>query len=355
MLTKRLVQLDFLRGIAIILVLLRHRHLSDCTDNMGWIGVDLFFVLSGFLVSNLLFKEYQNTGRVQPLRFLIRRGFKIYPLYYLFLPVYMLRSYFLGHYEIKYFITELFFVQNYACGFGYSFAAGWSLAIEEHFYLLISTFAFILTNIAYFSTKKYPKYAFEAIIISIMTACLIVRISYNINHSNDTDISFTATHLRIDALLMGVIIAYYYAFKQNQLVIFINKIKLIVLPLVITLLSFTPFIEPVSSFFVKTVGFTMVYTAFGLILTHFLCSNIINIQLNNLLTPFITHLITQIGIYSYAIYLTHTFINMIAVRIGINNQLIVFIIYFIGSVLFGQFVSNTVEAYFLRLRDKYYP
>lgn len=355
MLIKRLIQLDFLRGIAIILVLVRHRHLLDYTDNMGWIGVDLFFVLSGFLVSNLLFKEYQNTGRVQPLRFLIRRGFKIYPLYYLFLPIYMLRSYFLDHYEAKYFITEVFFIQNYACGFGYSFMAGWSLAIEEHFYILISVFAFIFTNIAYFSTRKYPKYAFEILIISIMTACLIARIQYNINYPNDTTYSFTTTHFRIDALLMGVLIAYYYAFKQNYLIAFTSKIKPIILPIIMILLLFTPFIEPVSSFFVKTIGFTMVYIAFGLILTYFLCNTNINIQLNRLLTSFITNIISQIGVYSYAIYLCHTFINMIAVRIGINNHYIVFIIYFIGSISFGKLVANTIEIYFLRLRNKYYP
>ena len=56
---NRLRELDFLRGIAIILVLFRHQVLFDFLETMGWIGVDLFFVLSGFLVSGLLFKEYQ--------------------------------------------------------------------------------------------------------------------------------------------------------------------------------------------------------------------------------------------------------------------------------------------------------
>jgi peptidoglycan/LPS O-acetylase OafA/YrhL len=71
---KRLREIDFLRGVAIILVLLRHKFLFPFTKNMGWIGVDLFFVISGFLVSGLLFKEYQKSGSIQPKRFLIRRG-----------------------------------------------------------------------------------------------------------------------------------------------------------------------------------------------------------------------------------------------------------------------------------------
>ncbi|MBA4135425.1 MAG: acyltransferase, partial [Flavobacterium sp.] len=73
---KRLLQLDFLRGMAILLVLLRHKKLFSFTVTMGWIGVDLFFVLSGFLVSGLLFKEYQKHGNIKPGLFLIRRAYK---------------------------------------------------------------------------------------------------------------------------------------------------------------------------------------------------------------------------------------------------------------------------------------
>src|SRR6187399_2228629 len=54
----RLRHLDFLRGLAVILVLFRHHAFINNTHNAGWIGVDLFFVLSGFLVSGLLFREY---------------------------------------------------------------------------------------------------------------------------------------------------------------------------------------------------------------------------------------------------------------------------------------------------------
>src|SRR3954471_20438531 len=79
----RLTELDFLRGIAVILVLFAHHYLISYTGTMGWIGVDLFFVLSGFLVSGLLFAEYKKFGDIHPVRFLIRRGFKIYPLFYL--------------------------------------------------------------------------------------------------------------------------------------------------------------------------------------------------------------------------------------------------------------------------------
>ena len=87
----RVVFFDVLRGIAVILVLGRQmaapapdvsgllKHGANLWIQVGWTGVDLFFVLSGFLVSGLLFTEYQRHGSVDVVRFLVRRGFKIYP------------------------------------------------------------------------------------------------------------------------------------------------------------------------------------------------------------------------------------------------------------------------------------
>src|SRR5262245_40410993 len=81
---------DLLRALAVLLVLGHHlwpapadgsvpgRVLFDLWHRGGWVGVDLFFVLSGFLVSGLLFAEYARSGRISPWRFYVRRGFKIY-------------------------------------------------------------------------------------------------------------------------------------------------------------------------------------------------------------------------------------------------------------------------------------
>ena len=85
---KRLLGLDVLRFVAVTLVVLRHVAVkgdSWCSPILAfakrgaWLGVDIFFVLSGFLVSGLLFREYQKNGEVRLGRFLMRRGWKIYP------------------------------------------------------------------------------------------------------------------------------------------------------------------------------------------------------------------------------------------------------------------------------------
>src|ERR1700733_8694882 len=91
---RREIELDFVRGVAILLVLVFHYRphnlliTSDILNRVqgsGWVGVDVFFVLSGFLVGGLMMKEWSRTGGVDSLRFLQRRAFKIWPAYYVFL------------------------------------------------------------------------------------------------------------------------------------------------------------------------------------------------------------------------------------------------------------------------------
>src|SRR5260221_13388339 len=84
-------ELDRLRCIAVLMVLFRHLPVppesapswikgpQSFLHQAGWAGVDLFFVLSGFLISGLLFREQQQYGRIDFKRFFIRRGLKIYP------------------------------------------------------------------------------------------------------------------------------------------------------------------------------------------------------------------------------------------------------------------------------------
>ena len=75
----RIFQLDVLRGFAIFMVMGVHVPAYPIWSNFGGYGVDLFFVLSGFLISNLLFTEYRKTHNIQCLRFLARRGMTLYP------------------------------------------------------------------------------------------------------------------------------------------------------------------------------------------------------------------------------------------------------------------------------------
>ncbi len=96
--SSRNVPLDVLRGLAILLVLGRHAIIdpdaagwlitpATVLREFGWTGVDLFFVLSGFLVGGLIFGEIRKHGDFHAWRFIKRRWFRTLPLYVAYLPV----------------------------------------------------------------------------------------------------------------------------------------------------------------------------------------------------------------------------------------------------------------------------
>lgn len=355
---QRLRELDFLRGIAIIFVIFRHQVLFSFLQIMGWIGVDLFFVLSGFLVSGLLFKEYQKFGKINPKLFLIRRGFKIYPIYYLTYIGYTIPKILLHKLEFKKVLFDLFFIQNYTLGWGYAYPASWSLAIEEHFYFgLALLLGFIFNkNLINFKTDKHNNCnVFERLLGFILISVLLLRIISNIWFPNEIVKNTTMTHLRIDSLLAGVLISYWFYFKRDRLNLFYFKYQKYLLILPFLLLSFTPFLNNLHSFFVKTIGFTMVYIAFGVLLIHFLLEEEINTKMNRFFTKKVVDFISKIGFCSYSIYVIHSFIIDLVGYLHIQNQYINFLLVFLISINIGFIMTYQIEKYFLTYRNKYFP
>ncbi len=121
---KRIFELDVLRGVAILLVMGVHvpaGSIQAATTSgypfwtrSGWMGVDLFFVLSGFLISNLLFSEYRASGTIRLPRFFFRRALKLYPSFYLMLAVTLAGAAILGvGFSTRQVIGELILNQNY--------------------------------------------------------------------------------------------------------------------------------------------------------------------------------------------------------------------------------------------------
>lgn len=193
-------KLDVLRAVAITLVFCRHTGSPAFLGLIGGIGVDLFFVLSGFLVSGLLFVEYKKHGTIQPGRFLIRRGFKIYPQFYLLAAITLVWATFctpegLPRLQFCNIIREMLFLQNYAPGLWWPYT--WSLAVEEHFYIVL---ALAVTLIA-------KTWSFKALPLGIGVTCVLVLLgrilTWILNPQVDNYVHYSPTHLRVDSLLMG--------------------------------------------------------------------------------------------------------------------------------------------------------
>jgi peptidoglycan/LPS O-acetylase OafA/YrhL len=142
--------LDGWRGIAVIGVILYHGRLEFSRSSSlavrlaahCYVGVDMFFAISGFLICGLLLREYEATGDISLRRFYIRRFFRILPPYYVSLAAICATGAFLAlPFNFADVPSCLFFYRNYRpLGIdeygGFYTAHYWTLAIEEHFYLL---------------------------------------------------------------------------------------------------------------------------------------------------------------------------------------------------------------------------
>jgi peptidoglycan/LPS O-acetylase OafA/YrhL len=362
---KRLREIDFLRGIAILLVLCRHQALFKHLQSMGWIGVDLFFVLSGFLVSGLLFKEYLKFGNIQTGRFLIRRGFKIYPVYYIFTLFYVL-PYLIAHrLNWNLFIADLLFVQNYVGGWGYAFAPSWSLAVEEHFYFALALALWFMLKQRKMVFRKIEDdragmSGFEKGIFLMMILCLLFRFCNIIIFPEHIEKTYTQTHFRIDSLLAGTLISYLYYFRFNYIRGFVNMHRKLLIALAIVCICWTPFLDLTISFFVNTIGFSLAYISFGMLLLFFLFTTDINLKLNKAFTKPVVTVISKIGYCSYSIYVIHRYIYKRIPQVFVVNHWdipneLLFIVVMLASIVAGVLITFSIERFFLQIRDLYYP
>lgn len=159
----RVPALDGLRGVAILLVLLFHSGLLDC----GWMGVNLFFVLSGFLITQVLLPTKDLGLGFHLKRFWWRRSLRIFPLYYGFLALCLLIFLYVGLPANTF--EELPYLLSYSINFRGLFTLHresefynyfWSLAVEEQFYLVWPLIVFALPR------KWIPKTSLAIFILS---------------------------------------------------------------------------------------------------------------------------------------------------------------------------------------------
>ena len=135
--------LDLLRALAIIVVVVYHAalfgfKLPGRVDRFGWIGVDLFFVLSGYLIGGQLLAPLARDQRIKLGRFFTRRTLRIMPAYFVVLAIYFLLPSWREYSEMSQPLWKfLLSVQNIALHGGTAFSHAWSLAVEDQFYLAL--------------------------------------------------------------------------------------------------------------------------------------------------------------------------------------------------------------------------
>jgi peptidoglycan/LPS O-acetylase OafA/YrhL len=352
--SSRSVPLDVLRLAAVALVLGRHwpsdipsslawpvRKGAELWQRAGWAGVDLFFVLSGFLVSGLLLAEHRESGRVRLGRFLARRGLKIYPAFYAFLllslplaPLALTPRGLLG---------ETLFLQNYL---GALWNHTWSLAVEEHFYLGCGLLVVALS-------RRDRLDLLVPLFAAVAAACLAFRVAAAVSGAPTASLTFT-THARIDALFFGVFLAWLRHAHPARLAAFVRRWA-VLLAVCASGLVVLPILLPLTeSRFMVSGGLTATYLSSGAAL-------LLGVHAPpGLFAGRAWRAAAAAGAMSYSIYLWHMPVGRLLARIPFPGSpgtafLVRSAAYVALSVAVGALLSKLIEIPVLRWRDRRFP
>jgi peptidoglycan/LPS O-acetylase OafA/YrhL len=226
----RISTLDGWRGVAILLVLAEHagqygRFKDQLWTHLGSLGVDIFFVLSGYIITVRLIQEREESSTISLANFYLRRAFRILPLVAVYLATLCMLSRMINAVDFRWSETAgaLFFFRNYqyvAHPRGIYTAHFWSLSIEEHFYLLWPALLLLCGN------KRAVWLA-----VAGAAACAMWRI-YDYTHpmgpisrmipSAADGLRVLRTDVRLDGLLVGCALALVLSRQSARSFIFHN-------------------------------------------------------------------------------------------------------------------------------------
>jgi peptidoglycan/LPS O-acetylase OafA/YrhL len=354
----RLPGLDLLRAIAIAMVLLSHYNgfvaqasIFGVIGQAGWAGVDLFFVLSGYLIGNQLLAP---AARGEPLSlkaFFARRLLRTLPNYYAVLVIYLL----LPHSPIWgktmapvwNFLT---FTQNFGMMYGQTFTHSWSLCIEEQFYLLLP-----LAVLALVGSRRSPWLLWGAMVAAIAAGMTARGMAFTNGQEAFAAPVYYATWARFDELLPGVAIA----MLKNFHPAFFGRIQRHANALFVAGLAAAVAVlygvlnEAPTVFLANTFGFSLVAMSFALLTCAALSPSCL---LNRFRIPGAASL----ALWSYAVYLVHKPVFMALrpelVKHGIDPGAPLTIVTVMAVGVFGGWVLyRLVETPFMRLRARWYP
>ena len=336
----RNVGLDILRGIAILLVLFRHGNVDFIFQKFGWLGVDLFFVISGYLITLKFLTEFKATRDLNFKKHFFKRAIKILPPYYVFvfgslLIIWLTKG--PNSIDNINLISEIFFVQNYI---GNIWTHTWSLAVEVHFYLLIPVFISLLINRNNEESKS---------VIYLLLSCLILSFGLRFFESypylNKNLHYFMQSHLRIDGFLVGTLCAYLVLNTNLKQRVLGHKFYY----LIVSFILISPGIILVGGdFYMNTFGLTSVNLGFGLWVL--ILVDVKKKSDRNLLVKILFTYLPFVGKSSYSIYLWHLTCKMITSYINVNSNILKLIIYLIISIGFGSIMYVIIEKPLIKLK-----
>ncbi len=341
-----LPSLDGIRAIAVLLVFVSHAGWGYVVP--GGFGVTVFFFLSGFLITTLLRREYDHSGRINFRNFYLRRIYRILPpMYFVLFSILILgivgvveNSANIGGVMAQIFqVTNYYIITGHESGWVFSTATFWSLAVEEHFYIL---FPLLLV----FCLKRWRNSDIAKIFSLICFLELIWRCVLVFGYNVPTDRTYMGTDTRFDSLLFGCIMGLWMNpvfdepgyFKEKW-----AKAGLFLFSIMILLITFVFRSESFRETFRYTLQGVALFPIFWLAVR---CPEWRLFRILN------TRVLRFIGAISYVFYLSHLFFLNIAHSMPWLNLGWSAIVAFAMTVAFSYAVQVSIERPFADLRRR---
>ncbi len=209
---RRQPGLDLLRALAILMVVCYHSAgfgfgLPYEVHRFGWIGVDLFFALSGYLIGGQILAQLQENGTFRFGRFYVRRALRILPTYLLVVAVYFLLPSWRERPVISPLWKYLLSIQNIGLQSGTAFSHAWSLAVEDQFYLVLPALLFVLVRRPRTSLALPGLLIIGGLILRTLLARWQVDATGHVPGREYFLWIYYPTWSRLDPLVLGVVLA----------------------------------------------------------------------------------------------------------------------------------------------------
>ncbi|MCI1189503.1 acyltransferase [Hymenobacter sp. DH14] len=354
--------LDHLRALAIGQVLLFHYRIFphpewlDAAGQFGWTGVDLFFVLSGYLIAAQLLRELARRGRLSLAEYFIKRTFRILPAYLVVVALYFGVPAFREREALPPLWKFLTFTQNFGLDLHVSgtFSHAWSLCVEEQFYLLLPLG---LLALAPGRRGRWAAAVLPALVLLGFGARLLSwygAVAPQLGTEQATLVWYKylyyPTYNRLDGLLVGIAIAALFHCRPQvaaRLARHGNRVAL--LGLVVLAGAFWVCREP-QAFGASIFGFPLVALGYGLLVAAALSPG-------SVLHGTAWRVSAKVAALSFAIYLTHKGVFHLtqawfSAR-GIEPESNAMLLLCLATVLAGaELLHAVVEKPFLQLRQR---
>ena len=358
--------LDTLRALAITLVFAYHymvfvsrQPTFGWVSVVGWVGVDLFFVLSGYLIANQLFEGRVRGQQVSLKRFYARRAMRTLPVFWVVLAAYFLWPTVMGGKTPAPLWRFLSFTQNYQLQPGTAFSHAWSLCIEEQFYV---AFPLVLVLVARLRSSVSKGWG---LLIALIALGIAARTWLWLQHGRESTGQLSGYHpniyyatlCRFDEFLPGVAVAMLKNFHTDAWARWMQRGQALflwgaiaVLAALFCVYNFYEIADYGYGFFMTAFGYSLMAAAFALLVAAALSPSswLHRVRVSGAY---------QLALWSYSIYLSHKAIAFVLQTHGKSSgwsSATTLIAIAVACVMGGAVLYYVIELPFMRLRQRWF-